>query len=349
MKKQLLILAIALFAIGMTTAYGQAVPGSIPRPISCVDDALHPIAGKPYDYSVTVNPTGGNYKWVATKNSSFISTAGGVTTILPDSIKVGSGLVAASTNYGDVTATDKVSITWSDALLANTVYNSNPTFVAVHYSGVTCADNMKVYQIDPIMAFIVDIKNIDDANKAILNYDEAEAQCISNMTGATFSGGSMLYNYGADTMYFEVVAANFTGSWTPTFTLTGLNAVQTSTIEWTYEKPSTPWSASTVWHPATDVVSTTETNTSAGVSIYVRLIIVNNNFEGIAAETVKLAVDGQNSLGKWDVVNATCTTTTGADQADFALQTLNPRPAITPGTTSPIAPNTTLISGNEQN
>jgi len=348
MKKQILSFALTLALIaGTSVAFGQALPGSAPRPISCVDDPLHPIAGKPYEYFVTVNPTGGNFKWVATKNQTFINASG---VALPDSLpRNATNLLATSLNYGDVTTTDRVSITWSDALLANTVYNTNPTFVAVHYSGTACADNLKVYQIDPIKAFIVDIKSIEDASKTILDYDATEDQCISEVISANFVTSAMVYDYGLDTLYFEVVAANFTGSWDPSFTVSGLRVPeQTSTLMWTYDAPST-WNGATVWHPEADIVNTTATNTSLGVSIYVRLVVDNNNFEGIAARTIRLAVDGQNSLGEWDVINATCAATSGADQLDWAEQTINPRPTITPGTTSPIAPNTTIVPGNNVN
>jgi len=248
-------------------------------------------------------------------------------------------------NYGDVATSDKVTITWSDAILANTTYNSNPTFVAVHYSGTACADNMKAYQIDPIQAFVVDIKNIEDGAKSILGYDVAESQCIANIASATFDGTGMLYDYGVDTLYYEVVAANFTGSWDPTFVVSGLLASQASTLEWTYAQPST-WDALTVWNPENTLVSTNETNTSAGVSIYVRLIVANNKYEGLTASTIRLAVDGENSLGHWDVVNADCSSPNAADLADFAEQTINPRPKITAGTSSAIGPNTTLIPAN---
>jgi hypothetical protein len=53
MKKQFCLLLIAVFAISFSNSYGQALPGSAPRGTKCVDDALHPIAGKPYDYVAT--------------------------------------------------------------------------------------------------------------------------------------------------------------------------------------------------------------------------------------------------------------------------------------------------------
>jgi hypothetical protein len=225
----------------------------------------------------------------------------------------------------------------------------SPTFVAVHYNGTACADNLKVYELDPIKAFTVDIRNIKQ-DKSILAFDATTDQCIADVSSAKYVGGAMVYEYGVNTFYYEVIAANFTASWTPTFNFTPANAVQTYVVEWTYDEP-TLWGGATVWHPATDAVTTTQTNTSAGVSIYARVTVTNNNFEGTASTTVSLAVDGRNSVGDWDIVNdaATCTPTAAADQNDVAVQTINPRPAITTTTPSTIAPNTVLIPGNEVN
>jgi hypothetical protein len=146
-------------------------------------------------------------------------------------------------------------------------------------------------------------------------------------------------------LYFEVIAANFTNSWTPTFTLTGLHGVQTSVIEWTYEPPTTPWSPATVWNPAATVVTTNETNTSMGVSIYARVTITNHNYEGILDRPVTLAVDGVNSVGQWDIENNNLTNPgplclAGAlnDQLDVAAQTLKLRPTVTPVTPTPFVP-----------
>lgn len=364
MKKQILILSFIFVAsiISISNASGQALPGSSPRGIGCTDDALHPIAGKPYTYEVTANPTGGDFTWWVTKDANFIQTDGsGVRSYnnATDALAVDpSELLGTSANY-NVSTTDgnTVEITWSDAILSNTAYQTNPTFVAVYYnnSAVGCADNLKVYEIAPVNAFTVDILNYDHTNlSAPLAYDATDSQCIADVSSATYSGGAMQYLYGENVLVYEVVAANFTSSYTPTFAVSGLNPVQTYALEWTYDPPAT-WNASTVFtdyvaNPTT-AVTTTETNTSAGVSIYVRLTITNNNFEGLSALPVTLAVDGQNSIGEWDVDNGDgtiCNVTTAADQADTAIQTIEARPTITPVTSSTIAP-TTIVPGDEQN
>lgn len=365
MKKQILFLTffvLALFA-GTLTTYGQAVQGSAPRGTACVDDALHPIAGKPYTYELVANPTGGNFLWWATKDPNFVTTnattgARTYNNTAPNLLTTSNGLIAVSANYNVAGTTANVQITWSDSLLNQTVYNTNPTFVTTLYNNTTCADNLKVYQLDPIKAFTVDILNYNGQNP--LAYDVIDDQCIDIVSRAFFNGTAMEYEYGQNIFIYEVVAANFSGSWTPTWTLTGLNAVQTYVLEWSYDAPST-WGATTVFHPSTDPVVTNAANTSTGVSIYVRLTVTNHNFENNATDnaaglTFSLAVDGQNSVGAWDINNGSgaasgtlCTQVGAADQADVAQQTLLPRPSLIEGTTSPTAPNIELIPGNEQN
>ena len=75
-------------------------------------------------------------------------------------------------------------------------------------------------------------------------------------------------------------------------------------------------------------------------------MVTHNNFEGLAAENITLAVDGQNAVGDWDVVNnladgsapAVVTFPLAADQMDIALQTIKPRPAVTAVTPAAFLP-----------
>lgn len=361
MKKQILILAMAIFAT--TLSFGQvnttAVAGSAPRGTGCEDDALHPIAGKTYTYTLDGTPTGGNFLWWATKNNTFVSTdAAGVRTYNntgTNLLTVINGDMISATNYNTPSTTNSVQIIWSDALLANTVFNTNPTFVTALYNNTACADNLKVYQLDPIKAFTVDILSYN--GNTALAYDAVGEQCIDRVSSAVFNGTTMNYLYGQNIFVYEVIAANFTGSYTPTFLLSGLNGVQTSVIEWTYDAPTT-WGAGTVWHNVTenDPVTTSLLDTSDGVSIYVRVTVTNNNYEGLTALTFDLAVDGENSVGEFDVDNGNgteCdqTTIAAADHADVAQQTIQPRPSLEEGTASDAAlfnRNLLLVPGDEQ-
>lgn len=362
MKKQILLLTILVFALLSSTinVFGQAVKYSDPRPVSCADDALHPIAGREYTYSATGTPSGGNFTFWATKDPTFISMSGGnrvFNNTAPNLLTTTNAnqLVSTSTNYNDPDEQDNVKIIWSSALLANTTYQTNPTFVAVYYEDPTgCSDNFKVYELDPIHAFTVDVLSLDPSTflPADTNpYDFVPEQCSDDVSSATYSGGTMSYLYGEQYLYFEFIASNFTQSWTPTFELTGINGVQTMTYEYTYDLPTT-WNASTTWTPlisGNTSITTNLTDTKNGASVFVRVRLTNNNYENLAGQTVTMVLDGQNAEGLWDVVNDTCVNPGQADQNDKADQVIKPRPTITPTTTGSPAPNTTIVSGNEQN
>jgi len=358
MKKQILFLVLSLLAIfsGVSTSFGQALAGSVPRGINCTDDAMHPIAGKKYIYKASSNQVG-NYTFWSTKDMNFIATAAGVTTTnIATKLTTPTDLLTASANYATANALDNVEITWSDAILNGTT-TAAPTFVAVNQDG-TCANNLKVWSIIPIKAFTVDIRNIDNSNptgtpKA---FDATDDQCFDIVKGAKYNAVSsaMEYDFGNQVLYFEVIAANFTNSWTPTFTLSGLGNGQTAVIEWAYDaafsNPATPIIV-TSGTPSATPVSTAVTSTTLGVSIYVRVTIKNNTFEGLASTSVALAVDGVNSVNEWDIENNTlvaagplCGVGALNDKMDVATQILNPRPTVTP-----VAPSTPFVPGNETN
>jgi len=358
MKKQILFLVALLLAIftSVTMSFGQALVGSAPRGINCTDDAMHPIAGKKYVYKAA-STQAGNYTFWSTKDMNFISTVGSTTTTnIALRLTTPADLLTASTNYATADAADNVEITWSDAILNGTT-TAAPTFVAVNQDGL-CANNLKVWSIIPIKAFTVDIRNIDNANptgtpKA---FDATDDQCFDQVRGAKYNAVSsaMEYNFGIQVLYFEVIAANFTNSWTPTFTLSALGNGQTAIIEWAYDAaftiPATPVVV-TSGTPSTTAVTTAATSTTLGVSIFVRVTITNNTFEGLASTPVSLTVDGVNSVNEWDIENNTlvaagplCGVGALNDKMDVATQTLNPRPTVTP-----VAPSTPFVPGNETN
>jgi hypothetical protein len=359
MKKQILILMVALIA-SVTVAWGQgATHSSIPQPLGagCTDDPLHPIAGKPYNYAATTSPSGGNYTWWATKNPVLITgTASAMTSmnnIAPNVLTVALGdLLSATTNYNVAGPTDNVGIIWSTKTLANTKYLTNPTFVSVYYTppvGSGCADNIKAYELDPRNAFTVDILNLNNVSLAAAAYAATESQCVANVTSAKYDAGAhtMDYLYGINKLYFEVVAANFTGSWMPNFKLTGLSGDQTAIAEWSYTNtfPAATTYPINIAAGTTVSVTTTVPDTSNGVSIYVRVTITNNHFETLADQPITLAVDGTNEAGELDIVNLTCTPPATPDWIDTAVQNIVKRPTVTGATVGvgSVPPNVTLI------
>jgi hypothetical protein len=324
MKKQIFILVLAIFA--NVAAFGQMTHNSPAVPlVGCTTDALHPLAGVPYNYAVTVNPTGGNFQWWATKDYNFITTTAGVVTNNSASkLTVGTGLLA------------NVNITWSSATLAGTTLAS-PTFVAVQYDGISpnCANNLKVYQITPVNGFTVDIKSMDQT-KLPLAYTATYAFCASNIASAVYNPGTsaIVTNYGTNELYFEVVAANLTGGYTPSFQVSGLGAGQTVTSVNLYTDVAMATTAipttlaAGIYSTAAPVtVDGTVTNTTDGVSLYVKLTIDNGTHENLAGDPITLAVNGTNTAGEDDVVNTACTTVTPFE--DTVTQTITARPTVT--------------------
>jgi len=338
--KQLILL---LLGTGMVaaTAFGQtAVTGSAPRPISCSDDPLHPIAGKPYDYSAILNPTGGTSYWYATKSTTFV-TAGARTAveILADGVTIQTGATNYRTSGAGASSPTKTNLTWTSAGIKGVDATANPLFMVLEYKGVTCSNNMKVYQILPKNAFTVDILNVKSTGLTPLAYGTNDTQCFADIASAKFVSPNMVYDYGVNKLYYEVVAANFTASFTPSFKLSGLKTGQTALVEWTVDKTFASGltalgaaqnaATGTTLNFTGTAVNTTVPNTSLGVSIYVKVTVTNGLYEGLTDDTIVMAVEGVNASGEADIDNATCAAP-AATFEDTASQILNKRPTVTP-------------------
>lgn len=333
MKKQILMLAfLVLTTFVTTTVFGQtAVHNSAPQAApSCANDALHPIAGVPYTYTVAGAPGGGNYTWWATTNTNFIT--GGVLQNTAANVLVAPNVIpTTAAQYNSATNTSNtIELTWgTDILAAAMGATGTPTFVSVYYTNdPNCNDNLKVFQVEPVNAFMVDITNVENATLASLGYGVAEDQCYDQVQTASWAANTMTYNYGTNILYFEVVASNFSGTWTPTFTLTGLQGGQTATMEWAYTTAFANPVAVTSGTASPTPVTTAVTNTSNGVSIYVRVTIANNAWEGLGNDNISLAVTGTNSANQRDVLATDCTVPATL-ASNTATQTLNLRPTMT--------------------
>ena len=361
MKKQILILAFFVLALlaGSLTSYGQLTTSNLlPTATTCVTDPLHPVAGKTYTYAIdntnSVAPT--SYSWWITKNTNFVTAAS-----LPDEtgkIVAGAGGVISTTANG---ATDgkSIDIVWSPELLALTKYpgtGTEPTFVAVMTNGA-CSNNLQVYQINPSASFTLDITNINAAG-VTQAYGQDVPQCVAPIHSAKFTGTAVTMDYGKDSLYYEVIAANFVTSWKPTFTImTGsLAPTQTADIYYAetlakaksgaYIDQSLGLADGAVFSSNKSLTSAIA-NTSVGVSVYVKVVIHNNNEQSIADRKFTLAVDGQDSTNAWDLVNSTCTPTAAADMSDFAFQTITARPdVIDKITPTPASAPTTFLPKN---
>jgi hypothetical protein len=343
MKKQILILIVALFAISFSTVYGQAVhdPAINSIPVTCANGPLNPIAGRPYDYQAVINPVAGLSYWYATNSTTF--TTGGVrvaTEIPADGVKIANTAVNYRTSAVAPTSPTQTEVTWTTAGLAGVGYPApaTPLFMVVEYAGPTCANNMKVMKITPVNAFTLDITNLDHAAGTTLPYGTAESQCVDIVRSSAYDAvaDNITIDYGADTLFFEVIAANFTGTYVTQFQVAGVQGTQTFDLDWgyvrgIYNQAVVAGQASGLYTSGDVTVSTTETNTQLGVSIFARVIVHNHGFETLAATPISVAVEGHDANGNFDVLPGTCAVPSPGFE-DLALQTVNPRSAVTPGT-----------------
>ncbi len=368
MKKQILLIVFVALAIivGVNKSYAQLSQGitatrALP-PLSCADNAnfLHPVAGVPYIYQMdgtTGAEKADQWTWFATKDPAFITngalnTASALTTASGDLLNV-------SSNYNTASGTNSVEITWSPQVLANTVYQGSagqPTFVVGYATGENCADNIKVYEINPIMSFIVDIAAIDEKD-ATLAWDTPAEECVSPVVGATYSAGKLDMNYGTDTIYFEIVAANFVKNFKPTFRLiSGLSGSQSAEIGLATSLANakagtfviggtTTLAVGADWATGIAFDAVDPAQVASGVSLYARVVINNNTYESLDAQDFVLAVDAVDDSGQWDMEDDDCgaTPSNEADRVDQAIQTINPRPTIVGAN----VPDTNLAAPND--
>ena len=360
---------LALIFAGINNVFGQTLDQHITSTqalpaLSCATATplpLHPYAGVAYTYTMTTPGAelADEWTWWVTKDPDFIPSAGNNNLATRLTVSAGE-LVAASGHYGVATAAaNSISITWSPEILAATEYQGDvtaagtaadpsPTFVVGYATGVNCADNIQVFEINPKVSFIIDIANIDPVTPfSTLGWDAVTNQCVDVVNSAVYNNTSKALDmdYGTNTLYFEIAAANFNTDWTPTFRLiSGLLGPQTAvvTLHDSYADASTDaniietlnWTATTV---GTDVTTTNRftaadpTEVAAGVSLFVKVVISNLTYESLTVNPFVLAVDAQDGTGAgiWDMEDTDCTTVTdAADRADQATHNVNPRPTL---------------------
>lgn len=331
MKKHFLF--STMFALTAALSYGQTVAttGSTPTPVTCTDDALHPIIGKEYTYKGTGTPTGGTYHIFATNSTNFIqngalNTTGAYTTT--------NGLLKAGTGYNvNTNSTGETKLSWSGAA-------ANPSFVVVQYkqNGTCTTDNLKVYKIEPKNAFIIEIRNM---KKGTGNNFTTEALntnidvCSANIQSATYNGTKMVYNYGSQSFYYELIAANYDKDFTPKVKIDGLQTGQTAKLKWGYSKTTMNTEIASVTNNTEvtlpKIIADTAIEPSKGVSIYLELVVENGSYEGTTDKNITLSVDATSGTKNFkNVKRADCSDE--ADFADKAIQVLKARPAISPNT-----------------
>ena len=290
------------------------------------------------------------YSWWATKNPQFVigTTTPTVSPNWGDKLTVGGGLIAAGNNYGATGGTQTMSITWSPQTLAGTKYQStSPTFVAVMTNGA-CSNNIQVFEINPQPAFTVDITNISTASTTAEVYGNTISSCVSPVVSATYNSGNygIDMDYGTNTIYFEVISANFVSSWTPTITVAGLATAETASVtiyeSWNAAQSQTGGKetlnfATNGTQVGTQTLGSTVSDTSTGVSIWLGVTVDHNTYESLSTSSIKVTIGGMDTTGQYDLAD-NCNTVTGVDTDDFAIQDITPRPDIDDTTGDPATP-----------
>ncbi len=362
MKKQLFILIVAIIAISYSTAYGQ-ITCPVPRAIdpTCLSsDALHPIPGTSYSYQVSVPTPPGTkeYTWFVTQDKQFIN-AGALT--LAREIAGGTFLAATGVGYNDpATGLATLSLTWNSF-----VYDpANPVFVVISVKNTAgCTpNNLKVYKIQPVNAFTLDIANVGADRTTVSAYETPIDRCLSKVIGSVWDpvDDMVKMDFGADTLYFVVTAANYSTSWKPSLMVTAIDALETVTsVDWfrptdaAFATPE-PMPLSGAEYISTNPVLALAASGTVGVAgecIVIRVIVDHTNglnmYEGLTDETVTVAVDGKtqlalppaNQLGDLHFSKIIGTAADcGMEDAyrnDLASQVLKARPDVQPVTPTP--------------
>jgi hypothetical protein len=345
MKKSILILIMAFFAIGFTTAtYGQLTP----RALECIDldDPLNVVPGQPYTYEVSVPTPPGNksYHWLVTQDEQFI--IGGVFNPTPEAI--GGPILAAGDVWYDALTpdADAISLTWQSFSLDPDEY----VFVVIYVEneGATCTNNnMKVYRILPLHAFSLDMANVDGAGVIQPNYGQDNfSQCISDIVSSTYNptDNDVDYDFGENTLYYAVAAANFSGSWQLRVQLAGLTSSQTATITWGYTFATAgantiaPVGSGNGIYTSSVLVEAQDASGAVGPdgeTIYIKMVIDHGTqFEGIAISQYDFSVNGNlvdgtgNPIANQADIHHVGSPCAQVDFDDIALQSLIPRPAL---------------------
>jgi len=325
---------------------GYSVEGqTIPRLPNCADTPLHPMAGKAYSYAVTIAApytTPQSYDWYVTDNPGFIAGSTLITTnIIPNTKEY----IDAGTGYHNTaTGTNSITIKWTGKAVISA--KTKPYFLVIHYkgsNGTLCeAMNIRAYKIEPYNAFTLDLTNVDGTTDLGLNGSNLAVErrlCASDIASVNFDGTRMVYDYGINELIFKVVAANFTGGWMPYVKVTGLAVPQTiGSIEWsetTTFSGANPFTKNAdSWSPANKVPAPADNVTDNGKSIYIKVSIKNNDFEGTVDTPITLAINGVTDDGDEDVHYADCLADGFTN--DVATQVITARPMITSNTGTPV-------------
>lgn len=316
MKTEIAFTLLALFA-GFAFVQGQ----------NCTPGPLTPAAGEPYTYKVIIdNPyssTTGSFTWYVTTNVDLLSITG----VVPSP---GDEIVASGVYNAPAVGQDQIEITWSAQAVVNGM--ADPYYLVVKFAGNngTCdAMNMKVWEIVPINTFLLAIYSMGGEG----NNGTYCAADVSSAIVTPVASPTVAYEYGTNVLYARVVASHYTGEWTPSFQIEGLDAVQTlASVTWATD------SLFTVEHTTTLVGNVATSNDNAtcafdgSLPIYIKIEVDNNYFETLADLPITIGVDGVITVGATSLDDVISETDCNPEVAfgKSVDQTIMARPTVTP-------------------
>jgi hypothetical protein len=197
--------------------------------------------------------------------------------------------------------------------------------------------NMKVWQIQPINKFLLAVNSFGGAIGMNGVYCSADISSAIVTPGAS---PTVAYVYGVNNLYAEITASKYTGEWTPSFRISGLDAIQTiASVTWDTDPAGTFTNTTTAGAGPGEYVSNTNAIAAydGSAKIYVKVTINNNSFENLAGQTVNIAVDGVIPVTSGTPLPDVVSDIDCSPEAIFGKNTnltVNPRPTITPDPTT---------------
>ncbi len=185
-------------------------------------------------------------------------------------------------------------------------------------------------EIKPLNTFQLEITPVKNETGADFIAGEDAAFCAGDVTGATIekvgTENKVKYLYGEQTLYYKVTAKGFKGKWLPQIKLPALVGAGTTgrkykKVQWKQGTAGTfkdfaealknDGSTQNLTANPTDFAEITDAK--AGTPIIVKVVVENQQYEGITADAVELGADGTIKDTSKSDINGTETTTGAGD------------------------------------
>ncbi len=327
MRKFIFLTVMAFFA------------GSASVNAQCVENELHPAAGVPHTYQVSISNANGYdadgvYQWYITQDAADLLNGAVVADGTGFDVTAASATLSAYNSTGNDTK-NALELTWQTSALVN----GNNYYLVLKYTennGTCDAMNMKVMKIEPLNQFKLAIKPV----KADFSDFTGNAEvCAADVDGASYNAVAdrVTYTYGENTIYYKVTASGFAGQWKPQIKLPALAGAGQAYVsaEWSPNN-GTDWydfdglaTTGAAQELTSNTLATIPATTTADY-IY-RVVIDNERFETLSNQTLNVGTDGTYGGATNDSLNDKkddCS----ADEAAFADNddyTIMARPEVT--------------------